>query len=42
MHPNVASVKYFLHAETLFFVFVVLRKSAQWYGFGRFLNKMLS
>ncbi len=41
MHPNVASVKYFLHAETLFFVFVVLRKSAQCMVLDVFLNKML-
>ena len=41
MHPNVASVKYFLHAETLFFVFVVLRKSAQGMVLDVFLTKML-
>ncbi len=40
MHPNVASVKYFLHAETLFFVFVVLSKSAQGMVLDVFLNKM--
>lgn len=40
MHPNVASVKYFLHAETLFFVFVVLGKSAQGMLLEIFMNEM--
>ncbi|ENV70939.1 hypothetical protein F947_00223 [Acinetobacter towneri DSM 14962 = CIP 107472] len=41
MHPNVASVKYFLHAETLFFVFVVLSKWVMGMRLEVFLNKML-
>ncbi len=38
MHPNVASVKYFLHAETLFFVFVVLGKVGAGHAFRNFLE----
>lgn len=40
MHPNVASVKYFLHAETLFFVFVVLSKWVMGMRLEVFLNEM--
>lgn len=38
MHPNVASVKYFLHAETLFFCICCFKKIGTGYGFGRFLE----